>query len=81
MGLADPQFVGKKGGFHGTLGTMAKSATGPFLSTVGSCARAMADKETIHHQDEFLHNYTFVSLHDSDHGGVVRFFVALSCEL
>jgi len=24
---------------------------------------------------------TFVSLHDSDHGGVVRIFVALSCEL
>ena len=31
---------------------------------------------------EFLHNYyTFVSLHDSDHEGVVRIFVALSCEL
>jgi len=29
----------------------------------------------------FLHNYyTFVSLHDSDHEGVVRIFVALSCE-
>ena len=25
--------------------------------------------------------YTFVSLHDSDHEGVVRIFVALSCEL
>jgi len=30
----------------------------------------------------FLRNcYTFVSLHDSDHEGVVRIFVALSCEL
>ena len=35
-----------------------------------------------HHQGEFLHNYyTFVSLHDSEHEGVVRIFVALSCEL
>jgi len=25
--------------------------------------------------------YTFVSLHDSDHEGAVRIFVALSCEL
>jgi len=47
---------------------------------VGSCARAMADNgETkgliTHHQSEFLHNYyTFVSLHDSDHEGVVRIF-------
>ena len=33
-------------------------------------------------QGEFLHNYyTLVSLHDSDHDGVLRFFVALSCEL
>ena len=48
---------------------------------------AMADNgETkgliAHHQGEFLHNYrTFVSLHDSDHDGVVRIFVALSSEL
>jgi len=35
-----------------------------------------------HYQGEFLHNYyTFLSLHDSDHEGVVRIFVALSCEL
>ena len=35
-----------------------------------------------HHQGEFLHNYyKFVSLHDRDHEGVVRIFVALSCEL
>jgi len=26
-------------------------------------------------------HYTFVSLHGSDHDGVVRIFVALSCEL
>ena len=33
-------------------------------------------------QGEFLHNYyTFVSLHDSDREGVVRIFIALSCEL
>jgi len=33
-------------------------------------------------QGEFQPNYyTFVSLHDSDHDGVVRIFVALSCEL
>jgi len=36
----------------------------------------------LHHQGEFLHYYyTFVSLHYSDHDGVVRIFVALSCEL
>ena len=36
----------------------------------------------LHHQDDFqLNYYTFVSLHDSDHEGVVRIFVALSCEL
>jgi len=30
----------------------------------------------LHHQGEFLHNYyTFVSVHDSDHEGVVRIFV------
>jgi len=34
----------------------------------------------IHHQGEFLYNYyTFVSLRDSNHEGVVRIFVALSC--
>jgi len=32
-------------------------------------------------QGEFLHNYcTFVSLHGSNHEGVVRILVALSCE-
>ena len=37
---------------------------------------------SLHHQGEFLHKYcTFVSLHDSDNEGVVRIFVALSCEL
>ena len=35
----------------------------------------------LHHQGEFLHSYSFVSLHDSDHDGVVRIFVALSSEL
>ena len=36
----------------------------------------------LHHQDEFQPNYyTFVSLLDSDYDGVVRIFVALSCEL
>ena len=55
--------------------------------TVGSCARAMADNgETkgliTPPPGEFLHNYfTFESLHDSDHEGVVRIFVALSCKL
>ena len=35
-----------------------------------------------HDQGEFLHNsYTFVSLHDSNHDGVVRIFVALFCKL
>ena len=53
---------------------------------VGSCARAMANPETkglkFYHQGEFLHNYyMFVSLHDSDHEGVFRIFVALSYEL
>jgi len=54
---------------------------------VVSCARVMADNgETkgskICKQGEFLHNYyTLVSLHDSDHEGVVRIFVALSREL
>ena len=36
----------------------------------------------LHHRGEFQSNYyTFVSLHDSDHDGVVTIFVALSCEL
>jgi len=36
----------------------------------------------LHHQGQFLHDYyTFVSLHDSDHEGVVGIFVALSCKL
>jgi len=36
----------------------------------------------LHRQGEFLHNYyKFVSLYNSDHAGVVRIFVALSCEL
>jgi len=38
--------------------------------------------DKVHHQGEFLYNYCkFVSLHDSDHEGVVRIFVALSCEI
>ena len=54
--------------------------------TVGSCARAMADTgrrkgSYLHHQSEFLHNYTFESMHDGDHDGVVRIFVGLSCKL
>ena len=42
-----------------------------------------ADKRAHNSTTEvFPHNYyTFVSLHDSDHEGVVRIFVALSCEL
>ena len=33
----------------------------------------------IHHEGEFHHNYCVVmSLHDSDHGGVVRIFVGHS---
>jgi len=36
----------------------------------------------LHHRSEFQPNYyMFVSLHDSDHDGVVRIFVALLCEL
>ena len=36
----------------------------------------------LHHHGEFLHNYgTFESVHDSDHDGVVRIFISLSCEL
>ena len=35
-----------------------------------------------HNSTEFLHKYcTLVSLHDSDHDGVVRIYVALSYEL
>jgi len=35
-----------------------------------------------HNRGEFLHNYyTFESMHDGDHDGVVRIFVGLSCEL
>jgi len=55
--------------------------------TVGLCARAMAingrqKRSEFHNPGEFLYNYyTFVSLHDSNHEGVVRIFVALSCEL
>ena len=65
---------------------------GPFLRATlpmrgGSCARAMADngetKGLITPSPKWvLHNYyTFVSLHDSDHEGLVRISVALSCEL
>jgi len=33
-------------------------------------------------QGGFLHDYyTFESMHDGDHDGVVRIFVGLSCEL
>jgi len=36
----------------------------------------------LHCQCEFLHNYyTFESVNNGDHDGVVRIFVALSCEL
>ena len=61
----------------------------PFLTTVlppevGESARVMATTATqkrlyLHHQDEFQHNYyVVVSLHHSDHGGVVRIFVGRS---
>ena len=61
----------------------------PFLRTVlppevGENARAMAatarqKRLYLHHQDEFQHNYyVVVSLHHSDHGGVVRIFVGRS---
>ena len=44
--------------------------------------RGWQKRSKLHHRGEFRHNYyTFVSLHDSDHKGVVRIFVALSCEL
>ena len=36
----------------------------------------------LHHRSVFLHNYyTFESVHDGDHDGVVRIFVGLFCEL
>ena len=66
---------------------MESSWVFPESYTAGSCARAMAENgetngSSLHHQGEFLHKYcTFVSLHDSDNEGVVRIFVALSCEL
>ena len=45
-------------------------------------ANGMTIALVFHHQGEFQPNYcTVVSLHDSDHDGVVRIFVALSCEL
>ena len=61
----------------------------PFLRMVLSpeveeSARAMAatarqKRSYLHHQGEFQHNYfDFVSLHDSDHDGVVRIFVGHS---
>ena len=61
----------------------------PFLRTVlppevGESARAMAatarqKRLYLHHQGEFQHNYfDFVSLHHSDHDGVVRIFVGHS---
>ena len=65
---------------------------GPFLRarlpmTVGSCARAMTIDgrqkcSEVHNRGKFLRNYyTFESMHDGDHDGVVRIFVGLSCEL
>ena len=45
--------------------------------------RAMAINKgsELHHQGEFLHNYyTFQSVQDNNHDGVVRIFVGLSCE-
>ena len=59
----------------------------PERYTAGSCARVMADnRETKGHitppprwvSAQLLYIW---SLHDSDHKGVVRIFVALSCEL
>ena len=61
----------------------------PFLRTVlppevGESARAMVatarqKRLYLHHQGEFQHNYfDFVSLHHSDHDGVVRIFVGHS---
>ena len=35
----------------------------------------------LHHRGEFLHNYyTFESVNDGDHDGVVRIFVGFSCK-
>ena len=64
----------------------------PFLRTVlppevGESARAMAatarqKRLYLHHQGEFRYNYcVVVSLHDSDHDGVVRISLDLSCVL
>ena len=72
----------------------------PFLRTVlppevGEGARAMAatarqKRSYLYHQSEFQHNYfDFVSLHHSDHDGVVKIFVGhleivkrlLDCEM
>ena len=40
---------------------------------------ARQKRSYLHHQGEFQHNYfDFVSLHDSDHDGVVRIFVGHS---
>ena len=59
----------------------------PFLRTVlpPEVERALAmaangeTKAYLYHQSEFQHNYfDFVSLHHSDHDGVVRIFVAHS---
>ena len=61
----------------------------PFLRTVlppevEESTRAMATttrqkRSYLHHQGEFQHNYfDFVSLHHSDHDGVVRIFVGHS---
>ena len=59
----------------------------PFLRTVlppevEESARAMAangETKALYHQGEFQHKYfDFVSLHHSDHGGVVRIFVGHS---
>ena len=42
-------------------------------------ATARQKRSYLHHQGEFQHNYfDFVSLHDSDHDGVVRIFVGHS---
>jgi len=61
---------------------------GPFLrATLPDCAleqwrtSGRQKGSYLHHQGEFLRNcYMFVSLHDMKHEGVVRIFVALSCE-
>ena len=39
-------------------------------------------RSELHNRGEFLHNYyTFESMHNGDHDGIVRIFVGLSCEL